>query len=170
MTHASSPAALTVRTRFPEIVLGACVLGFAFLLAELIGYEHYKEGTQIIGFVSTIAGLLLSLLGFLRTSAVRRTVLVLLGVLTLMGLVGVYEHHETRTEDAARYAKQVAAGTAPKGRNGQTRAFESNIPSLAPMSLSGLAALAFLALLASPSRNEEFRNTTAQRIPGTPGM
>lgn len=142
------PLALTVRNRFPEIVLGGCVLGFAFLLAELIGYEHYEKGTQIIGFAATIAGLLLSLLGFLRTAAVRRTVLVLLGLLTLTGLVGLYEHHETRSEDAARYAQQVKAGTAPKGRDGQTRAFESNIPTLAPLSLSGLTALAFLALLA----------------------
>ncbi|MGY2896005.1 hypothetical protein [Deinococcus sp. UYEF24] len=146
-----SPAVQTVQARFPEIVLATCVLGFAFLLAELIGYEHYQKGTQIIGLVSTIVGLLLALLGFVKRRAVRRTVLALLGLLTLTGLLGTYEHHETRSEDMARYTQQVAAGTAPKGRDGQTRKFESNIPTLAPLSLSGLAALAFLALLATPN-------------------
>lgn len=144
-----SPAVQAVQTRFPEVVLGTCALGFAFLLAELIGYEHYEKDSQIIGLVSTILGLILTLLGFLRGRAVRRTVLVLLGLLTLVGLFGVYEHHEARTEDAARFAQRAAAGNVPKGPDGQAMSFRSDIPTLAPLSLSGLAALAFLALLAA---------------------
>lgn len=163
----TAPIALTVRTRFPEIVLVGCALGFAFLLAELIGYEHYRKGTQIIGFVSTILGLVLALLGFVQAKAVRRTVLVLLGLLTLTGLVGLYEHHENRSEDAARYAQQVAAGTAPKGRDGQIRPFESNTPILAPLSLSGLAALSFLALLAMTGAGTPGRTVSGRPNPGT---
>lgn len=157
-----SPAVQTIQTRFPDIVLGTCALGFSFLLAELIGYEHYQQGSQVIGLVATVIGLLLSLLGFVRRRTVRRTVLVLLGLLTLVGVFGVYEHHETRTEDAARFAQRVAAGTAPKGPDGQAPSFRSNIPTLAPLSLSGLAALAFLALLAAPF---EIRSERARTDP-----
>ncbi|ULH16816.1 hypothetical protein MF271_09710 [Deinococcus sp. KNUC1210] len=147
----------TVQGRFPEVILGFSVLGFGFLLAELIGYEHYEKGSQIIGFVSTIVGLLLSLLGFMRGSGLRRAVLGLLALLTLVGLFGLKEHNDTRTEDAAKFAQRQsqakAAGTStaastqdgPPGEGGK---FRSDIPVLAPLSLSGLAALSFLAILA----------------------
>ncbi|WP_189092025.1 hypothetical protein [Deinococcus ruber] len=145
----------TVQGRFPEVILGFSVLGFAFLLAELIGYEHYEKGSQIIGFVSTIVGLLLSLLGFVRGSGIRRVVLGLLALLTLVGLFGLKEHNDTRTEDAAKFAQRQsqakAAGTtapAQDGPPGEGGKFRSNIPVLAPLSLSGLAALSFLAILA----------------------
>lgn len=149
----------TVQGRFPEVMLGFSVLGFAFLLAELIGYEHYSKGSQIIGFVSTIIGLLLSLLGFVQARSVRRPVMALLALLTLVGLFGLKEHNDTRTEDAAKFAQQQAQAKAsgtttaaqsqgqdgPPGGDGK---FRSNIPVLAPLSLSGLAALSFLAMLA----------------------
>lgn len=163
----------TVRSRFPELVMGACVLGFAFLLAELISYDHYREGTQIVGFVATIVGLVLSGLAFLRGRMIQNVVLALLGLLSLVGLFGIIEHREARLEDAAKFAQRQAAGQAGTGAAGtaqpsaaapatgatassttagqQTPAgFKpgSDIPVLAPLSLSGLAGLAFLALLA----------------------
>ena len=148
----------TVQGRFPEVMLAFSVLGFAFLLAELIGYEHYSKGSQIIGFVATIVGLLLSVLGFVRARSVRRPVMALLALLTLVGLFGLKEHNDTRTEDAAKFAQRQAqakaAGTTaaqPQGQDGPPGGdgkFRSNIPVLAPLSLSGLAALSFLAMLA----------------------
>ncbi|WP_425145681.1 hypothetical protein [Deinococcus sp.] len=154
-------ARTAVKLQFPEVVLGFSALGFLFLLLELIGYEHYNKGTQIIGFVSTIAGLLLSLLGFVRGVAARRVTMWLLALLTLTGVLGIIEHQQTRSEDAAKFAqrqaKAKASGTTPAaGQDGPPGAqggkFKSNIPVLAPLSLSGLAALSFVALLAR--RNE----------------
>jgi len=155
----------TVERRFPEVILGFSVLGFAFLLVELIGYEHYSKGSQIIGFVSTIIGLLLSLLGFVRSSSVRRVTMGLLALLTLVGLYGLKEHNDTRVEDAAKAAQRQAAQkttgitntSQTQGRDGppgQDRPFRSNIPVLAPLSLSGLAALSFLAILARRHEGE----------------
>lgn len=145
----------SVRARFPELVLGACVLGFAFLLAELVSYQHYREGTQIVGFSAAVLGLVLSLLAFARHRAVRTGVLALLALLTLSGLYGAWEHREARAEDAARFAQRQqtqSATTPPAGgeTGGPPPGFRpgSQIPVLAPLSLSGLAGLAFLALLA----------------------
>ncbi|BDP44573.1 hypothetical protein DAETH_45420 (plasmid) [Deinococcus aetherius] len=167
-----------VRPRFPELVLTPCVLGFAFLIAELVSYHHYREGTQIIGFSASILGLVLSLLAFAQQRTLRMVVLALLALLTLSGLYEALEHREARAEDAARFAQRqsaqspTAASTSASGAavnsddgaeapavgapsagdetGGLPPGFKpgSQIPVLAPLSLSGLAGLTFLALLA----------------------
>jgi len=139
---AASTLSSTVQTKFPEVVMVACVLGFAFLAVELYLFDHYKEGSQIIGFAATLIGLLLSLLAFARARAVRTTVMVLFGVLTLVGAYGTLEHRETRQEDAAKFAQRQAqakaAGTTQdtaqgaEGAPGAPREFRSNIPVLSP--------------------------------------
>lgn len=152
-----------VKARFADLVLFGCALAFAGILFELIGYEHYEKGTQIVGFVATIAGLVFSLLGLVRAAALRTVTLVALAVLAVIGVYGTFEHRETRVEDAAKFAqRQAQAGTTtpsaapagaevdgpPAGELGTPRKFRSNIPVLAPMAVSGLSALAFLAVLA----------------------
>lgn len=178
----------SVRPRFPELVLTACVLGFAFLIAELVSYHHYREGTQIIGFGASILGLVLSLLGFVRQRAVRQVVLFLLALLTLSGLYGAWEHREARAEDAARFAQRqstqsaTASTSAPAEDDdapasgspsaagetgGPPPGFRpgSQIPVLAPLSLSGLAGLTFLALLAR-RRPDEVISRSGATTPG----
>ncbi|THF87804.1 hypothetical protein E7T09_00750 [Deinococcus sp. KSM4-11] len=158
------------RTSFPELVLAGCALAFAGVLYELIGYQHYEKGTQIIGFVATIAGLIFTLLGFVRAAAVRTTTLIVLPLLAVVGVVGVFEHSETRREDAAKFAARQAQVTTtgtvagatpsepaapagapaggPQGGPPGGGPFRSNIPVLAPLAVSGLSALAFLTVLA----------------------
>ncbi len=71
----------TVRSRFPDLVLLGCVLGFMGILIELYSIEHFQRGSQIIGFLSTIAGLIVSALGFVPS--LRKVVVPLLALLTL---------------------------------------------------------------------------------------
>lgn len=153
-----------VRTYFPELVLASCALGFGGLLTELIGYEHYQKGSQIIGFVSVIVGLLTTLLAFVRAGAARTVSLIVFAALLFVGVFGVLEHRETRQEDAAKFAQRqsqsqsqtAAQGTAQEGgaetisseEGGAGRTFQSNIPLLAPLAVSGLSVLALMALLA----------------------
>ena len=161
----------TVQPRFPDLVLGACALGFGFLAIELYLEQHYRQGSQIIGFSATLVGLVLSLLAFSNAARVRTVVLALLGLLALTGLYGLKEHRETRTEDAAKFAQQQAqtaapttAGTTAPGSTtpGSTpgasgpRVFRSNIPVLSPLSLSGLAALAMISMLARGKPEERW--------------
>jgi hypothetical protein len=153
-----------ISTRFPEFVLLAVALGFTGLFVELTTVEHYRRGTQIIGYVSTIVGFLAVLLAFVRARWARNTSLVVLGLLALAGLLGVWEHQESRAEDYARWQKRQAAAsstttttTAPQGEQGgeggpPSNVFRSDIPYLAPLSLSGLAILAGASILA---RREE---------------
>ncbi|WP_407570820.1 hypothetical protein [Deinococcus altitudinis] len=167
----------TVQPRFPDLVLGACVLGFAFLAVELSLENHYRQGTQIIGFSATLVGLVLSLLAFSNAARVRTVVLVLLGLLALTGLYGLIEHRETRTEDAAKFAQRQAQTTSAQTSPAQTsptqtaaqgaggaeggsgpRVFRSNIPVLSPLSLSGLAGLAMISMLARGNSGERRRS------------
>lgn len=49
---------------------------------------------------------------FSRSSVVLKTVLVLLGLVALSGVFGLLDHRETRTKDAATFAKRLAAAAA----------------------------------------------------------
>lgn len=152
----------TVRSRFPDLVLLGCLLGFAGIWYELYGIGHFREGSQVIGYASTIIGIVAAALGFVRAPAVRTLALVVLALLAVAGLYGLNEHRETRAKDYARWqARQSQSITpttqaaAPAGTDSEggaarpaNRPFRSNIPTLAPASLSGLSALAFLAILA----------------------
>lgn len=149
-----------VQRQFPRLVLVGLALGFAVLLAELLITNH-TDGIQLIAPVSSAVGIALSLAALMLR---RRGVLlaVLFGLLTVTGLVGVFEHNEERFGGEASRpnttsVRQVSARFAAQG-NDEDEANEApsfrergegeRTPPLAPLSLSGLALLGALATLA----------------------
>lgn len=149
-----------IRPRFPDLVLLICAAGFAFLAVELVLYDHYRRGTQIIGFAATLVGLAVTLLAFWRQRVVQGVVVALLAVLAFSGLYGANEHRKEIAEDAARSAQTTTAQTltvsvsatstnaSPTGAPPAGMGGGSDIPILAPLSLSGLAGLTLLTVLA----------------------
>ncbi|MEF2279457.1 hypothetical protein V3W47_14230 [Deinococcus sp. YIM 134068] len=144
-----------LRPRFPDLVLVICAAGFAFLAVELVLYDHFQRGTQIIGFAATLVGLAVTLLAFWRQRVVQGVVVALLAVLTFSGLYGANEHRKEIAEDAARSAQTTtvsvsatSTSAAPTGAPPAGMGGGSDIPILAPLSLSGLAGLTLLTVLA----------------------
>lgn len=158
-----------IRPRFPDLVLVVCAAGFAFLAVELVLYDHFRRGTQITGFAATLVGLVVTLLAFWRQRVVQGGVIAVLAVLAFSGLYGANEHRKAIADDAARSAQTTTisisattaapTGTPPAGMGGGG----SDVPVLAPLSLSGLAGLTLLTVLArrrpEPSRIEGVKRT-----------
>lgn len=106
----------TVRRNLIPILLLLLVGGYLVILAELFLYRHW-DGAQLIGFSATIIGLLAVLLGLFAKGGLRIGLAVLLAIVSLSGLIGTYEHYESRSEggEAARPAlaqAQVGANLA----------------------------------------------------------
>lgn len=100
-----------VRRHFNPIILLLLAAGFVITLLELYSYQHWR-GTQLIGFASTIAGLVLVLVGIVVKRGLRITVAVLLLALSVAGLIGTWEHYESthgEGDEAARPALAQAA-------------------------------------------------------------
>ncbi len=83
--------------------------GFGLILAELFLYDHFK-GMQLVGFVSTLVGLVLVLWGLFAKGRVRVWLASLLVVLSVTGLVGVLEHSESRNGDEGARPALVTNG------------------------------------------------------------
>lgn len=141
--------------------------GFAVVLGELVLYQHW-DGTQLVGFVSTVVGMLVVFVGIFLKGTLRVVAALLLLVLSLAGLIGTYEHFEEGGGEAARpqpalvqrsagVVQQVSfsASTverAPAQDNDEDSerrpGGETEPPPLAPLSLSGLALMGAVILLA----------------------
>lgn len=87
--------------------------GFAVVLGELILYQHW-DGVQLVGFLATVAGLLLVLIGMFAGGRLGNAVAVLLVILSLTGVIGAYEHYESSHKEklAAAPARLESAATA----------------------------------------------------------
>ena len=137
--------------------------GFVVVLGELVLYAHW-EGTQLIGFSATVVGLLAVLVGIFVKGTLRTVIGLLLVVLSLSGLVGAREHLEASSEEAmsprpALVQQNTLAGAQEiayrpgalaqeeEGEGGEGGG-ETVPPPLAPLSLSGLALMGAVILLA----------------------
>lgn len=152
------------RQHLTVIMLLLLLGGFATLLAELLLTNHFG-GTQSVAVIASMVGALALLAGFFVKGRVRHVVALLLVVLSISGLMGMREHFEEASEagltpapvtmDAGGY--QTIAGSADsitrapqqEDEENETRERgESAPPPLAPLSLSGLALMGAVVLLA----------------------
>lgn len=141
--------------------------GFAVVLGELVLYQHW-EGTQLIGFGATVVGMLAVLAGIFVKGTLRTVIGLLLVVLSISGLIGAREHLEAAKGEAmsprpALVQQSTLAGAQEiayrpgglaqeeeeEGEEGEGgEGGEEVPPPLAPLSLSGLALMGAVILLA----------------------
>ena len=134
-----------LRRESTRLMLLFVAAGFVFLLIELVLIGH-TGGTQLIAVIACVLGILISLLGLIPHTTVRRVAIGLFAVLAISGLYGLLEHREERADrpEQANAALQVA--TLPIQREALEK-FMQNPPVLSPLALSGLATLGILTLL-----------------------
>ena len=138
--------------------------GFVVVLGELVLYQHW-DSTQLIGFSATVVGLLAVLVGIFVKGTLRTVIGLLLVVLSLSGLIGAREHLEEGGEAMSPRPALVQQSTlvgaqeiayrpgalAQEGEEegeGAEGGGETVPPPLAPLSLSGLALMGAVILLA----------------------
>jgi hypothetical protein len=154
-----------IRRNFTTLVLWSVLAGFALMLAELLITEHYDGITQLIAPLSCGVGILLVGAALLRWPG-RSGIAVLLLLLSLTGLFGAFEHFEEGGEEegearaptgtlvmhvsneAAEEAVTISASEENEAGEAEGEEEEGNPPPLAPLSLSGLAFLGALGVLA----------------------
>ncbi len=142
-----------LQERFPEMVGVMVVGGFALTLGELLLMGH-TEKIQTLAVVMTAVGMLATLVG-LVAPRFRKLLAGLLIVVAAGGLFGTYEHFEEAAEHREKAARQelerASQGLAVEAHAGEKRERKEKqgIPPLAPLSLSGLALLGSLGLVAS---------------------
>ena len=166
-----------IRKNFPELVLVGAAGGFLMILAELIITDHL-EGTQLVAVVASVIGLVVSAVGFLLRGAASRAGAILLVLLSISGLVGAFEHYEEGQEEATatqhglpvgqdyRYIdsdeedeESVSGEAGEAGEEGEEgEEGEAVPPPLAPLSLSGLALLGAMAMLARSDAGQNTRS------------
>ena len=157
----ASIQALT-RRHLTTLLLLLLAGGFAVILGELILYKHY-DGIQLIGLISTIAGLVIVLWGLFAKGGTRITLAVLMLLLSFAGVMGVIQHNEGEEgAEGARMPPLAAAATDGDVANRQIAlpadddggpeqrgaGGESAPPPLAPLGLSGLALMGAVILFA----------------------
>ncbi len=159
-----------IRRRQTTLLLLLLAGGFAVILAELVLYKHYS-GIQLIGFISTIAGLLVVLWGLFAKGRTRVVLALVLLLLSVTGIIGVIQHNEGDEDGEAVTPAFTAAAAnlnissnAPRvvqeneseeeGSGESARAGETIPPPLAPLGLSGLALMGAVVLLAKRDPDE----------------
>lgn len=151
-----------IRENLPALVLVMVAGGFALTAGELL-LMHHTEGKQIIGVAATGAGALVGLAGIWLKGTGRKAVAVVFAALALTGLFGLVEHLEGEDEDEregfrweqpaqAWVTSQTAAFAEEEeeeereGHEGEKG--EHGPPPLAPLSVTGLALLGAVGVLA----------------------
>lgn len=170
-----------VRQNLITILLLLLLGGFAMLLAELLITNHVN-GIQNVANVASLVGAVAILLGFFAKGTFRHLIVLLLLVLSLSGLLGAWEHLESRESGEARAPAALAtsqegyqpiadrAGTdverapqqeggeenegAQRSEGGGREGGEGSPPPLAPLSLSGLSLMGAVLLLAKRDGSE----------------
>lgn len=144
---ATSAKTSWLQERFPELVGLMVAGGFALTLGELFLMGH-TEKSQLIGVGMSGAGLLAALLGAVVAPRFRKALLGLWIVVAAGGLFGVYEHLEEAQEHREKAAIEAQAKMAAGEAAEESKDEEHGPPPMAPLSVSGLAMLGGLALLA----------------------
>lgn len=170
-----------VRRNLITILLLLLLGGFAMLLAELLITNHV-DGIQNVANVASLVGAVAILLGFFAKGTFRHLLVLLLLVLSLSGLLGAWEHLQSREgHDEARVPAALSTrsetfqtisnriGTDTQGTTQQEAGEQQqNMPSegsrprlpgggappLAPLSLSGLSLMGAVLLLAKRDGSE----------------
>jgi len=101
---------LTIRRYLSPILLLLLAGGFLVVLGELYLYRHW-QGTQLIGFAATVIGLVAVLLGLFAKRGFRMGLAILLVLVSVSGLIGTWEHFESRSEEGGEAARPALAQT-----------------------------------------------------------
>lgn len=112
---------VTIRRYLTPILLLLLAGGFLVVLGELVLYSHW-HGTQLIGFAATVVGLLAVLLGLFAKRGFRLGLAILLVLISVSGLIGTWEHYESRSEEGHEAARPALAQTA--GATNMTVAYQ----------------------------------------------
>ena len=170
-----------VRRNLITILLVLLLGGFVMLLVELLITNHVG-GIQNVANVASVVGAAAILLGFFAKGTFRHLLVLLLLVLSMSGLLGAWEHLESREGGEAQAPAALAvrsdgyqtisngAGADVErtlqeddeegeearegGEGGEREGGEGAPPPLAPLSLSGLALMGAVVLLAKPDARE----------------
>ena len=100
----------TIRRYLTPILLLFLAGGFLVVLGELYLYRHW-QGTQLIGFAATVIGLVAVRLGLFAKRGFRLGLAILLVLISISGLIGTYEHFESRSEEGREAARPALAQT-----------------------------------------------------------
>lgn len=149
-----------VRRNLVTLLLLLLLGGFGMLLGELLITNHV-DGIQRVAVIASVVGALALLAGFFVRGMMRHLVVLLLLVLTLSGLLGAWEHLEEGSREASvpkTLASADSAGhqaiadrastTERTPQQDEREGGEGSPPPLAPLSLSGLALMGAVVLLA----------------------
>ena len=99
-----------IRRYLSPILLLLLAGGFLVVLGELYLYHHW-QGTQLIGFAATVIGLVAVLLGLFAKRGLRLGLAILLVLISVSGLIGTWEHFESRSEEGQEAARPALAQT-----------------------------------------------------------
>jgi hypothetical protein len=140
-----------LQERFPELVAVMVAGGFALTLGELLLMNH-TEKIQKLALLMTSAGMLAVALGLIAPKF-RKLLVGVLIVVAASGLFGVYEHLEEAAEHREKAAREASAPGVLQAGGGDAGEHEKKgekhgPPPLAPLSVSGLALMGSLGLLA----------------------
>lgn len=127
------------------VLVGA---GFLMIMIELLMTEHFN-GAQQIGFFAALFGFALTVHGVIARPKTQSYLAILFLCLALFGFVGVFEHYGVRKAKEILNMMQATTLSSPDAAGGEVRRRIISPPLLAPLSLSGLALLGMIALLAS---------------------
>lgn len=120
----------TIRRNVFTILLLLLAGGFALLVLELAITGH-NEGAQLIGIIASVLGVVLAVAALLTRGRAANWIAGALVVLSLSGLMGIYQHY------------LYGAGAAPSEVN-------ENVPPLAPLSLAGLSLMTAVVVVGRP--------------------
>lgn len=145
-----------LQERFPEVVGVLVIGGLALTLAELLLMGH-TEKKQMLGVVMTAVAMGLTGVGLLVGPAIRKVLAIALLVVAAGGIYGVVEHLEEAAEHREKaQAKEsrvvvqlVDFDEGDRERKGEHEEEEHGPPPLAPLSVTGLALMGSLGLMAS---------------------
>ncbi len=135
-----------VQRRYYGLLMSILGLDFVMLFFELLGYRHW-QGLQIIGLATVVLGAIASFVAIGANASLRKGLAVLFLVLSLAGIIGVWEHNEERLGGAGERRPPVAAQQNRQvGQRPPEGDFHIPPPTLAPLSLSGFCILGAVVL------------------------
>ncbi len=156
-------------SRHLYVVLMVLIAGSYLMLSVELLLEGHTEGTQLVGLLASVAGLVMAGVALFVGPAVRNWLAVLFLALSITGLVGTFQHNEDRLEGEAAPPVLMAQSTAANTTIAYSRqeddddeaheeegyengredgeGGEDEAPPLAPLSLSGMSLMAAVVLL-----------------------
>jgi hypothetical protein len=94
----------SIQANFVNLLLVLLAGGFLVLLVELVLFQHW-QGIQLVAIGSVLLGLILTVAALFVQGGGANVIGVLLLLVSLTGLIGVFEHYQARLEEAANFQR-----------------------------------------------------------------